>query len=230
MLATQLILIEGLPGSGKSTTASYLGQFLQNSSIPCNWYLEDDHPHPIPCLDLEIKGLSQKMIPLWQEFAQRAAREPGMTVLESRLWQNTALYMLMSEVNLAEIVDFNLQAGVALSPLSPALIYLDQPDVAAALRRMASTRGKAWVDAALRETLDYPWFASRGIHDFEGWLTFFVAWHEVAERLFHDWPHPKTRILDPQEDWAEAYKKMSGFLQFDSRLDSSARGRSMNPG
>ena len=81
--------------------------------------------------------------------------------------------MLMSEVSLAEIIDLNLQVRAALHPLSPALIYLDQPDVTAALRRMTSSRGEAWVDATLRESLDYPWFASRDIHDFEGWLTFF---------------------------------------------------------
>jgi uridine kinase len=60
LLATNLILIEGLPGSGKSTTTSRLGKLLQDSGISCDWYLEDDHPHPIPCLDFEIKGLAQK--------------------------------------------------------------------------------------------------------------------------------------------------------------------------
>jgi len=63
MLNTKLILIEGLPGAGKSTTTEHLGTFLQQHDIACCWYLEEDDPHPIPCLDFELENLSQKMIP-----------------------------------------------------------------------------------------------------------------------------------------------------------------------
>jgi hypothetical protein len=153
------------------------------------------------------------MVPLWREFAQHAASESRITILESRLWQNTALSMLLSEVSNAEFIDFNHQVGEALSPLSPSLIYLDQTDVDAALHRMAATRGEAWVQSTLQETLDYPWFASRGIHDFDGWVSFFMAWQKIAEWLFLDWPHRKIRVLNPHENWDKAYETMVTYLQ-----------------
>jgi thymidylate kinase len=220
MLNTKLILIEGLPGSGKSTTTLHLGSVLQRYGVPCDFFREEDDPHPISCLDFPINGLTQKMVHLWMEFVRRAETQPTITIIESRLWHNTAQFMLMSEVDVEEIIDFNRQVGQTLSPLSPALIYLDQTDVAVALRRMASTRGEEWVQSALRETLGYPWFTSRGIRDFDGWMSFFEEWHTVAERLFNDWPYPRIKVLDPHSDWAGAHEKINSFLQVDYNLNS----------
>ena len=72
MLNTKLILIEGLLGSGKSTTAEHLGTFLQQQGIDGRWYLEEDDPHPIPCFDLKLANLTQEWIPLWHSFTERA--------------------------------------------------------------------------------------------------------------------------------------------------------------
>jgi hypothetical protein len=80
---------------------------------------------------------------------------------------------------------------------------------------MAAARGEAWVQSTLHDTLDYPWFTSRGIHDFDGWVSFFEEWQNVAGRLYDDWLHRKTKILNPHEDWARAKKKMLSFLQLD---------------
>jgi len=213
MLDTRLVLIEGLPGAGKSTSAVHLGTVLQQSGIPCRWFREEDDPHPLPCLDFEIRGLPPKMIVLWSDFVQRALQEPFVSVIESRLWQNTGLYMFMSETEVDDIVDFSHTVYQALNPLSPVLIYLDQDNTETALRRMYAARGEAWMEQTLEETLPYPWFQSRDIRDFVGWVQFFVAWRQVAERLFADWPHRKIRILNPHEDWAGAYEKMHTFLQ-----------------
>jgi hypothetical protein len=70
MLTTKLILIEGFPGAGKSTTTGHIGTRLQQHGVACRWFLEDDQPHPIACLDFEIQGLPEKMIPLWSSYLE----------------------------------------------------------------------------------------------------------------------------------------------------------------
>jgi thymidylate kinase len=213
MLNTKLILIEGLPGAGKSTSTAHLGGVLRHHGIACHSFLEEDEFNPIACLDFEIKGLTTKMVHLWRDFAEQATRELGVTIIESRLWQNTALFMFMSDVDLAEIVHFNQQVGKAVAPLSPCLIYLDQDDTEIALRRMYAVRGENWMEWALGETIPYPWFQSRGLKGFAGWVQFFEEWQHVAERLYSDWPYHKIKILNPHEDWARAYDQMYAFLQ-----------------
>jgi len=213
MLNTRLVLIEGLPGAGKSTSTVHLGTVLQQSGIACRWFREEDDPHPLPCLDFEIKSLPPKMVHLWTDFVQQAVQERIVTIIESRLWQNTGLYMYMSENEVDDIINFNQLVYQMLTPLSPVLIYLDQEHTEMALRRMYATRGEMWMEQTLEETTQYPWFKSRGIKDFAGWVQFFIEWQQVAERLFDEWPHQKIKILNPHDDWARAYEKMHSFLQ-----------------
>jgi hypothetical protein len=210
---TKLILLEGFPGAGKSTTTARLGKAIQQHGIACRWYLEDDNPHPIDCLDFSIKGLPDKMIPLWAEFARQTLQEPTITIIESRLWQNTAFFMYMSNIEVDEIRQFNMQLGETLAPLSPVLLYLDQVDTEIALRRLYTDRREEWMKWALEVTTPYPWFQSRGLTDFMGWIQFFREWGSVAEKLYKDWPHRKLKINDPHADWERAYRQMDSFLQ-----------------
>ncbi len=77
---TRLILIEGFPGAGKSTTTQHIGKMLQQRGTACRWYLEEDESNPIACLDFEIKGLPEKMIPLWTSFVEGALPESTGTL------------------------------------------------------------------------------------------------------------------------------------------------------
>ena len=215
MLNTRLILVEGFPGAGKSTTTKHIGETLQQSGAACRWFLEQDDPHPIPCLDFEIKGLTGKMIPLWTRFVEQAIHAPTVTIIESRLWQNTAFFMYMSECSLEEIIEFNRQVCRTLALLSPVLVYLDQQDVEAALGRLHSLRGEKWMQSALEMTTQYPWFRSRGRKDFAAWVDFFKEWQPVVKRLFADWPYSRLKIRNPHENWENAYHQLHAFLQIE---------------
>jgi len=215
MLNTKLILIEGLPGAGKSTSTVHLGIVLQQHNIVCQCFQEEDDPHPISCLDFEIKGLPEKMVPLWTNFVQHAVREQIVTIIESRLWHNTALFMYMSEVDVEDILKFHQQVWRVLTPLSPILLYIDQDNTNMALHQMYATRGEKWMEDALKETTHYKWFTSRGITNYSGWVQFFEEWHCVAERLYNDWPYGKKKIMNPHENWEKAYDQMGAFLQID---------------
>jgi hypothetical protein len=213
MINTRLILIEGLPGAGKTTTTGYLRNLLHHRGVECRQFLEEDRPHPIDCANFEIKGLPEKMLPLWENFVTSAQREPAITIIESRLWQNTALFMYMSECSLEEITSFVRKVGRALLPLAPVLVYLDQEDTESALARLYTWRGELWMNNTIGWTTQYPWFQSRGLHDFAGWVQFFTEWRKVAEQLYDDWPSWKLKILNPHANWPSAYQQMQTFLQ-----------------
>ena len=138
MLDSKLILIEGLPGAGKTSTTERLGQALQRQGIPCRWHLEEDEGHPIDCSDLKLKDLDEKLPPLWEAFVEGTLQAPTVTIIESRLWQNTALFMLMAEYPVEQIVRLHQQVCQVIGPLSPVLFYLYQSDVEGAQRRMTN--------------------------------------------------------------------------------------------
>jgi hypothetical protein len=50
------------------------------------------------------------MIPMWTSFTEQALQEPAVTIIiESCLWQNTALFIYMSHCAVDEIVALNQQ-------------------------------------------------------------------------------------------------------------------------
>jgi len=213
MLNTKLILIEGLPGAGKTTASKHLGTYLQQQGITCHWYLEEDDPHPIACFDFKLKDLTEKLPPLWKVFVEKALQAPTVTIIESRLWQNTALFMYMDEYSVEDIIELHQLVWQLLTPLEPTLLYLYQDDAEIALRRLNTFRDEKWIEWALQTTTKRKWFQSRGLTDFAGWVKFFQEWQQVAEELFRDWPYQKAKILNPHDDWATAYQKIHQFLQ-----------------
>lgn len=215
MLNTKLILIEGLPGAGKTTTTAHLGAVLQQHGLACRWFLEEDEPHPIACLDFKLSDLPQKLPPLWKTFTEQALRDPTVTIIESRLWQNTALFTLMSEYPMAEIIQLQQLVWQVITPLAPSLVYLYQDHPESALSRLYSFRGEKWVDWALETTGQYRWFGSRSLNDFAGWVEFFQEWQLAAEQLYSDWPYHKTKIGNPHDDWPRAYQQIFRFLQIE---------------
>ena len=175
-MSSKLILIEGLPGAGKSSTTVHLGKYLLQQGISCEWFLEEDEGHPIDCTGLALKDLSKKLVPLWQSFLQDVVNDQTIAIMESRLWKNTSLFIYMAEFQIEEIVELQDRVNNALTPLSPILIYLYQADVNEALGRLYELRDEGWISWALDMTSKYSWFQTRGKNDFSGWLEFFGEW------------------------------------------------------
>ncbi len=214
MLDSKLILIEGFPGAGKTTTTVKLGTHLQKQGFTCNWHLEEDDPHPIACLGFKLSDLAQKLPPLWATFAEQARQKPTITIIESRLWQNTAMFMFMNEHSTDEIVDVCRLVHQEIAPLKPILLNFRQDNVEIALKRTRALRGEEWMEWALEKTTaNYRWFQSRGLNNFEGWIQFFEEWQGVKDRLYHDWPFSKMTISNPHDDWDVAYQQLYRFLQ-----------------
>ncbi len=213
MIDTKLILVEGIPGAGKTTTTEHLGTYLQQRGIGCRWYLEEDDPHPIACYEMNLKDLVEKLPPQWAAFVEQASQEKIVTIIESRLWQNTALFMFMDEYPIDAIVECHQLVWKELESLAPALIYLYQDDIEKAMNRLYTLRSKSIIEKDLETTSHYKWFQTRGFQGIDGWMQFFREWQEVAERLYCDWPYRKTKINNPHDDWEQAHQKMYRFLQ-----------------
>jgi deoxyadenosine/deoxycytidine kinase len=208
----KLILIEGLPGSGKSTTAEYLAGELQRRGIHSRWFHEMDDDNPIADLPCDVPDYQARMVEEWSRFVEQAQNNDSVTVLESRFWQNTALFMYMGTYSVEEVTLFNDAVASVIQPLSPVLFYMAQKDVEAALRRLDTFRGKDWMEAAIEVTTKERWFQSRGLGGFDGWVKFFSEWTTVADRLYDRLEFRKHRIHDPHQDWKQAYADMRSFL------------------
>ncbi|HRJ58918.1 MAG TPA: hypothetical protein PLV64_21715, partial [Anaerolineales bacterium] len=70
-MQSKLILLEGIPGSGKSTAGATLQKFFEDTNIPSRFWSEGDFDHPA---DFEgIARLSKS------QFEDLLARHPKLT-------------------------------------------------------------------------------------------------------------------------------------------------------
>ena len=99
-METRLILIEGLPGSGKTTTAEWICEWLRETGAAAEWFLETLHDHPVidrPTLKTPREpGYVDRCVSRWRAFADAVVDDPAspVQVLEGCFFQSTVRFLL----------------------------------------------------------------------------------------------------------------------------------------
>src|SRR5947209_1177502 len=110
---TRLIVIEGFPGSGKSTTAQWLARQWQVAGRACRWFYEQQPDHPVVGIPTgaEYETWEEYFAyrrERWSAFASAAAAGHGLSIMESALLQYPVFVMLRHGVSPDTIVAFLL--------------------------------------------------------------------------------------------------------------------------
>jgi len=229
MIDTHLLLIEGPPGSGKSTTAELLAAEISRTGKACQCFQEWHPDNPIAIgsdLDLEqvistAIAREGEVLRQWQAFAQSRRESEVVTVMESRFWQTSVMLMYAAGSPLEHILDSNRQVVQAIQPLKPALIYFAMDDLRGLTTRTIEIKEAEWQRAGLPGTWvehiyvaleNQSWFTQRGLSGLEAYLAFLEEWAQVSQRLYDGLPFPKVTIRNPYQDWTAAMGQMRAFL------------------
>lgn len=148
----RLVLVEGLPGSGKSTTAQWLCHTLEAAGIEAEWHHEQDAAHPICNYD-ELQAVTragagactafhETSLDRWRQLADRVST-PGapVVVLESTFLQAPIGSMLLAGCSREAIVSQVEAAARVVAPVSPLLVVLKQADADGTIEYLRATRG-----------------------------------------------------------------------------------------
>lgn len=155
MRQTGLILVEGLPGSGKSTTAHALTRLLASQQIPVRWWYEEERDHPVyifrdratlqhlvDALDRgEYREVILDALAQWQSFAATVQDMDTVVIIDSCLFGYLTWSLFPFDVPEAEIRSYVSAVADIIAPAHPALIYFYQDNVAASLARLCARRG-----------------------------------------------------------------------------------------
>lgn len=219
----RLIFVDGLPGSGKSTTSQRLCFHLQRLGRPARWYFEHEQGHPI--FDDDQVRLARATGPAEPSrileralagYAALAARPPGAAeptlILESTLFQTSVGTQLLMDLPAAEIERHFLQVMGTVAPLAPALIVYRPPDVAAAMRRAAEKRGAWFPEFLVAHLGDTPRGRRTGIADFAGVIAFFEDYRALCDALFARFAGPRIAVDNSAGDWTRHTRDITDFL------------------
>ncbi|WP_028563705.1 DNA/RNA helicase domain-containing protein [Paenibacillus pinihumi] len=137
MKNTKLIMIEGIPGSGKSTTAQLISHELLRQGLRHKWWYEEEKGHPVYIYDnydvmqTIINELSDgnyqqvihKALKQWQQFVEAVQSSDGIIIVDSCLFGYLTWTLFPFGVSRQEIEAYVKDIEQIIMPLNPYIIY-----------------------------------------------------------------------------------------------------------
>ena len=172
-MKTNLIITEGLPGSGKSTTAAMIAQELERKGVKTICVDEGVPDHPADYADYDFPDFEterEKILEKWRSFVKTADRET-VYVFNCIFLQNPMCETMMrfgmdekaSERYIGEIAEI-------IKPLSPVIVYIDQPNVRAAIDAVLDERGNDWLNAVIDYHVSQGYGKQNGLTGYDGYI------------------------------------------------------------
>jgi hypothetical protein len=215
---SRLVIVEGIMGSGKSTTVLRLADRLKTSGVAVLGITEGTNPHPIrfdwdvPWADMPATQLATSAAAHWYAYAKSAAMSESITVVDGQLFHGnlTSLFLLDADVTL--IRGYVHDVVAAIKPLRPLLIYFHQDDVDRAIRTIAAERGDAWVTYQLGWKLASPYAVRHGLAGLEGLIELYRDYRRLTDQLYAELDIPKIRIETSGQEWAKYEEAIDSIL------------------
>lgn len=228
-LRTNLIVLDGLPGSGKSTTAHWLTQVLHQQQVASTFIAETEPSHPLWWYDVwdgneyrtpdfdhvPIETFIQNSIEKWKDFAIRVENTQQLYIVESFFFQNTIGMFLMGGAKPAGLREYAYEVQQIVAPLNPLLIYFRQADPVAALFRICFIRGKEFEDELTHNMESFPYLQVRQRKGLEGVASLWQAIQSITDALYEEYSIRKLAIETSQGDWQSYRQQILAFLEQD---------------
>lgn len=226
MQNTKLIMIEGIPGSGKSTIAQFISRILLHKGYVHKWWYEEEQGHPVyiyddyktmqKTVDYLSSGRYSEIIDMalkkWEEFVAFVQSSSDIIIVDSCLFGYLTWSLFPYNVTKQEIMQYVKDVERIIKPLNPHLIYLYQTDIGAALKKICIRRGGDTEENFVRAATQSPYGKSLDLTGFEGMVTYWKNYRSITDEAFQDLDCAKIAIDNTEEKWSFYGQKISEFL------------------
>lgn len=219
MRNTRFIFVEGIMGSGKSTTAWFLAEQLQKNGIAAQFMSEGgplrvalDLPHPNGVwLDVSIEKYIELSLGKWRAFVREARQSATVTACDGLLFHGNMTDLMLMNAEPEVLRAYVAQVIEGIYDLNPVVIYLSHVDIARALRAICDARGSEWEAYQVNWKVLSPYGVERSLHGFDGLVQLYKTYCALFDDIFAQLALPKLAIRN-EGDWATYYREILDFL------------------
>lgn len=208
-----LVIIEGIMGSGKSTTMRFVAKALEDAGRPALAVHERADPHPVratdelqywfePWRESTAEQLAHRAVARWRSFAEEVEPGSGVPVLDGQLFHGDLTNLFLMEASFDELAAYCQRLTQLISPLHPLVVYLRQESVERAVRAVCAERGDAWVKYQVDWKLKGPYAVRRNLAGLEGLIALYQDYRLMTDALFDRLTLDKMAIENSERDWA----------------------------
>lgn len=221
MINTKLILIDGIPGSGKSTTAHFIARLLEKNGIKTKWFHETDTEHPLGVsLKEKVEGgqdpykfrLFVSYPEKLTEFVSNVINDEYVYIIEAYLFQDILNQFFKLDTDKHSIRDFYKKLFKIISSLNPVVIYLYKKDVDQAVKNSFLLRGNSFKEFLVGKCENLLYCKNRNLKGESGIIQ---MWHDLINLTFDILDKVEFRkimIENSDNDWDRYRKQILSLL------------------
>ena len=221
MIQNRLILLEGLPGLGKSTIAQFIALTLNGNSIKCKWYHENDKDNPFREIEDELTTSAEKAISLWKKFILDIKKTDFVHIIDSSFLQNIISTLIENDFDRDEIIKTAFELEEIISELNPLLIYFFYNNSNEYVNYLCKIRDDDWVKRHLKIDLETPFSLKRKLIGKNGWETLFSYTSDMYEDIINRFKIDVLKFETSQLDWHNYKSNILSYLKVDQSQEKN---------
>ena len=213
MIDSKLILIEGMAGSGKSTTGQKVLDELSKRGFKAEFYHEFSREHPIIDYSETDKRLwITQTIERWKKLTDKIFNGDKIIILDAAYFQCTIGELLERDADQEEINKYAFRISDVIEPVNPVLIYFYQHDIESTLESIYASRNEKWQNKVCTFLDNTEFGRNNSQTGYELYLEFNKVLRRLTDKIYEQAQINKLAIENSDPNWPSIYEKIFNFL------------------
>jgi hypothetical protein len=221
MLETKLIMLEGLPSTGKTTNSQFLKIQLERNGYKVKWIHEVAHPHPTILQDIPVNKfpLNNKYKKLtldkWSDYSKKISDKDEIHILDSAIFQFHIFWFLLNNASIKNLKNFVFKILGIIKILNPCIIYFYRNNIEETINYLEKERGTNTLEKIWERDRSLPYYQDKptGV---EGFKQFLKDYAYFVNLLFDSYPYKKESVEISEGNWHSYENRMLSFLGIDN--------------